>query len=145
MAVDFEIDDSELDEWLEKLEYFENHFPKETRRVMSKVGNEAKKIIKKEAKKSLKKKTGNYLKSIKKSNTYKTDRDEWTVKVHSDAPHAHLIEHGHKIVKGGKLGKGGKEIGFVRGKKIFKKAGYKIEKEYTKIVAEKMDEELKKI
>jgi hypothetical protein len=139
MATSFEIDDSELDEWFEKLEYFENHFPKETRRVMGRVGTKAKNIVKKEAKSRVKKKTGNYLRSIKRGRTFKSRADEWTVRVYSNAPHSHLIERGHRVVVNGK------EVGYVKGKNVFKRAGREIESNYHEMVAEEMDKELKKI
>jgi len=141
MAVSFEIDDSELDEWVEKIEYFENQFPKEARRVMGRVGTKAKNIVKKEAKRRVKKKTGNYLKSIKRGRTFKSNMDEWTTRVYSDntAPHAHLIEWGHRVVVNGK------EVGYVKGKKVFERSKKEVERNYNQMVAEELDKELKKI
>lgn len=137
MAVSFEIDDRELDEWFEKLEYFENHFPKESRKVMNKVGLRARNIVKKEAKRTVKRKTGNYLRSIKRGKTFKSNADEWTTRVYSDskAPHAHLIEFGHEQEGGD----------YVEGRHIFKRSKALIEREYHNIVAEELDKQLKKI
>jgi len=138
----FEIDDSELHAWQETLRFFEANFPKESKRVMGKVGNQAKKIVKAEAKQRVKKITGNYLKGIRRGKVFESDQGEWTVRVfpsYKIAPHAHLIETGHRIVVNGE------ERGFVPGKRIFEKAGRSIEKDFHNIVEEEMDKELKKI
>lgn len=138
----FEIDDSELHEWQETLRFFEANFPKESKRVMGKVGNQAKKIVKAEAKQRVGRVTGNYFKSIKRGKVFVSDQGEWTVRVfpsYKIAPHAHLIENGHRLVINGQ------EVGFIHGKRVFDKAGRSVEKEFHRIVEEEMDKELSKI
>ena len=139
----FEIDDSDLLEFSEALRMFEQRFPKEAKRVMGRVGNEAKKIVKAEIKQRVGLKTGNYLKSIKRGKVFLSDEAEWTVRVfpsYKIAPHSHLIEDGHRIV-----GKDGIERGYVHGKRVFVHAGRKIEKDFHRIVEEEIDRELSKI
>ena len=138
----FDIDDSDLLEFSEALRLFERDFPKESKRVLGKVGNKAKNIVKAEVKRRVGRKTGNYLKSIRRGKVFISDSDEWTVRVfpsYKIAPHAHLIEKGHRLVKNGN------EIGFVQGKRVFDKAGRAIERDFHKIVEDEMDKELNKI
>jgi hypothetical protein len=138
----FEIDDSDLLAWSEVLKQFERDFPKESKRVMSKVGNEAKKIVKAEIKNSVGTKTGNYLKSIKRGKVFLSDNGEWTVRVfpsYKIAPHAHLIEYGHRLVKNGE------ELGYVHGKRPFERAGRALDREFHRIVEQELDKELSKI
>ncbi len=138
----FEIDDTDLLKFSEALKQFEIQFPKEARRVMGRVGNEAKKIVKAEAKRRVGKKTGNYFKSIKRGKIWLSDTDEWTVRVYPSsgiAPHAHLIEDGHWLVKNGQ------QIGYVHGKRVFEKAGKEVERQFNDIVAREIDKELSKI
>jgi len=138
----FDIDDKDLLKWSEALQYFEDQFPKESKRVMGRVGKQVKNIVKAEIKSRVGKKTGNYLKSIKRGKVFVSDNGEWTVRVfpsYGIAPHAHLIEKGHRIVINGE------EHGYVHGKRIFEKAGKAIEREFDRIVEEEIDKELKKI
>lgn len=138
----FDIDDSDLLEFSEALRLFERDFPKESKRVLGKVGNRAKNIVKAEVKRRVGQKTGNYLKSIRRGKVFLSDSNEWTVRAfpsYKIAPHAHLIEKGHRLVKNGE------ELGFVHGKRVFDKAGRAIEKDFHRIVEEEMDKELNKI
>lgn len=138
----FEIDDSDLLEFSEALRIFERNFPKESKRVLRRVGNEARKIVKAEIKQRVGRKTGNYLKSIRRGRVFESNYGELTVRVFPSyrvAPHAHLIEKGHRIVRNGN------EIGYVQGKRVFDKAGRTIEREFSKIVEEEIDKELSKI
>lgn len=101
---------------------------KEIKKFLNKHGNKGRNITLKIAKAKVKKKTGTYHQRIKKGKVYKDGDNAWTVRVYSNAPHAHLIEYGHDNVKGGKKGKGGKVIGKVKGKKVLSK----FEKDYAK-------------
>jgi hypothetical protein len=137
-----DIDDTEFLEFFEALELFEKKFPKESKKALGKVGNEVKKIIKREAKNNVKKVSGNYLKSIKKGRVWE-EGGRFTVRVfprYKTAPHAWLIENGHRIVT-----KDGKEIGYVPGKKIFERANREIERNFERIVEEEVLKELDKI
>lgn len=122
MEVEFDV--SELDEFTSKLVKLAiKEMPKETNKFMRKEGNKLKGQTIKTAKNKLKNYSSDpksYMKSIKRGRVYNYNGDEKAIRVYSSAPHGHLIEYGHVLVKGGKRGKGGKEIGFVRGKNIFK-------------------------
>lgn len=138
----FDINDSDLLEFSESLRMFERNFPKESKRVMGKVGNEAKKIVKSEVKRRVGTKTGNYLRSIKRGKVFISNSAELTVRVfpsYKIAPHAHLIESGHRLVKNGS------EVGFAQGKRVFEHAGRAIERDFNRIVEEEIDKELDKI
>lgn len=78
------------------------------------------------AKRKVKKDTGNYFKSIKRGKFYVySGNGAWSIRVYSNAPHAHLIEEGHRQVTST-----GKEVGFVPGKKVFKESQKDFEGEY---------------
>ncbi len=95
---------------------------KEIKKFLNKHGNKGRNITLKIAKAKVKKKTGTYHQRIKKGKVYKNEDNAWTVRVYSNAPHAHLIEDGHNVVRGGKV------IGKVKGKKVLSK----FEKDYAK-------------
>jgi len=142
MADIYDIDDTDLDEFREAIDYFTKNFPRESRRVLGKVGTAAKKIAKAEAKQRVGKVSGNYYKSIKRGRVFCSGNDELTVRVfpsYKIAPHAHLIEKGHRIVRGSQ------ELGWAPGKLVFEKAGHAIERDFHKIVEREMDKELSKI
>jgi len=139
----FNIEDKGMDEFRDALTYFEKNFPKESKKMLRKVGLKARNIVRKQAKKKVNKLTGNYLKSIKKGRVFVSDTNEITVRVYPSskiAPHAHLIERGHRNVS-----KDGSEHGFTPGKYVFEDAGRKIEQEYTKIIETEFDKILKKL
>lgn len=100
-------------------------FPKETKTFMNKEANKLVKKVKGLAESKVKSKTGNYINSIKKGRFYVYRGDGTkTIRVYSPALHAHLIEYGYRQVRGTQ------EIGFSKGKYIFKKATEEFEKEY---------------
>lgn len=132
-----EIEDVGMDEFRETLTYFEKNFPKESKKLMNKVGTKVRTIVRKKARQLVKKKTGNYLKAIKKGKVFKSGTNELTVRVYPSskrAPHAHLIEKGHRIVT-----KDGREVGFKTGYHVFDKAGTEIDSQYTEIVEKELD------
>ena len=138
-----EIEDKGMDEFRETLSYFERNFPRETSRMMLKVGNKVRTIVRREARQKVKKNTGNFLKSIKRGKVFVNASNEMTVRVYPSAkiaPHAHLIERGHRIVT-----KSGEEVGFAKGKYVFESAQSEIEREYTKIVEQELDKAFRKL
>ncbi|MED5017928.1 HK97 gp10 family phage protein [Paenibacillus chibensis] len=92
-------------------------FPKESRRFMQQEGNKLRRITAAKARRLVKRRSGKYLKGIKRGKVYKYKGQELAVRVYDSSPHAHLIEHGHRQVT-----KDGREVGFVRGKKVFEKS-----------------------
>ncbi len=138
-----EIDDSDMEEFMSTLDYFERNFPKEAKQMMGKVGNKAKAIVLKRAKSEVKKITGNYHKAIRRGKVFVSGSNQLTVRVYPSskiAPHFHLIEKGHRIVT-----KSGEEKGFVDGKHIFDNAGKEVEREYDKILNKEFDKALQKL
>lgn len=84
--------------------------------------------------------TGNYIKSIKKGRCYVYRGDGTkTIRVYSPALHTHVIEYGHRQVRGTQ------EIGFSKGKYIFKKATEEFEKEYISDMEKFVDDMLDKL
>jgi len=100
--------------------------PKEMKKFMNKEGGKLKSRTMSKAKRTVKRKTGNYLKGIKKGRVYKYLGDELAIRVYNSMPHAHLIEDGHR-----QLTKSGKEVGFVRGTRVFKMTRDEFEKVFT--------------
>lgn len=113
--------------------------PKETSKMMRKVGNKARRTVVKKAKALVKKDTGYYQKKWKRGKVFKGDDGETIVRVINSAPHAHLIEDGHiqKV--------NGVEVGFVKGKKPLAKgmAEFESSGEFEKMVADWLDETLR--
>lgn len=99
------------------LDVAERRLPRETKKIMTKVGNEARKVTVKKSKALVKKDTGYFQKKWKRGKVFIGDDGETVVRVINSSPHAHLIEHGHKQVT-----KDGREVGFVPGKKVLEKA-----------------------
>lgn len=107
------------------LDVAERRLPRESKQIMQKVGNEAKKVVTKKArtlvKKSVKRENSKrkqnlYHKKFKRGKVFTGDNGETVVRVINSAPHAHLIEHGHRQVT-----HDGREVGFVPGKKVLEK------------------------
>lgn len=145
---DASFDLSELDDFSKKLlKQIEKEMPKETKKFLGKEASKLKTQTSKNAKKSIKNPSSgdkSYLKSIKKGKPYDYKGDEKAVRVYSKAPHAHLIEYGHVMVRGGKRGKGGKEVGFIKGKKVFENARKSFEGTFYKDAETFIDDMLKK-
>lgn len=122
------------------LEVAQVRLPKETFKIMRKIGSKARTQIAKEARSKVKKDTGTYHKRFKRGKVFKGDDGAIVVRVINSSPHAHLIEHGHRLVKGGN------EIGFVAGKKVMDSglANFDNSGDYEKMISEWLDEELDK-
>lgn len=121
-----EFDISEIDEFLdEMLQLAEEKMPQESKKFLRAEGNKLRKGTLKEAKLSVKKDSGNYFKGIKRGKVYKYKGDEMAIRVYGASPHSHLIENGHRLVS-----KDGKELGFVKGYRVFERAAKKFEDEF---------------
>lgn len=110
----------------------------ETKKFLKKQGVKLKKRTEKVARSKVKEKTGNYLKSIKSGKVYEFN-ENFSSRVYSTAPHAHLIEYGHKIVT-----KSGEIKGFKNGTYVFEEAKKSFEEDFTNAVDEYLDELYKK-
>lgn len=113
---DFDL--AELDVFTSHLLHLaERQMPKETRKFLMTEGNKLRKETAAIARRSVKHKTRTYLKRIKRGHVYRYQKNAFAVRVYNSAPHAHLIEHGHRMVT-----RSGKEVGFVRGEKVFERS-----------------------
>jgi len=97
------------------LEVAQRRLPKETPKIMRKIGSKARTAIAKEARSKVKKRDNVYHKRFKRGKVFKDPEGKFVVRVINSAPHAHLIEYGHRQVT-----KNGQEVGFVTGKKVMK-------------------------
>ncbi|GEK30324.1 hypothetical protein KZO01_06330 [Kurthia zopfii] len=95
------------------LDVAQNKLPKETFKIMRKLGSKARTKVARSARSKVKKKTGNYHKGFKRGKVFKDGEGKYVVRVINSQPHAHLIEYGHKQVT-----KNGRNIGFVPGKNV---------------------------
>ncbi|MCI1593218.1 HK97 gp10 family phage protein [Heyndrickxia oleronia] len=95
------------------LEVAQKKLPKESFKIMRKIGSKARTQVAKDARIKVKKETGNYHKRFKRGKVFKDADNQIVVRVINNAPHAHLIEHGHRQVTND-----GKEVGFTPGKKV---------------------------
>ncbi|KYG92356.1 hypothetical protein A0U40_05275 [[Bacillus] sp. KCTC 13219] len=136
--MDFNIDGlSKFQEDL--LEVAQKKLPKESYRIMGKIGGKARAQIAKVARSKVKKKTGNYYKKFKRGKVFKDKNGQIIVRVINSSNHAHLIEHGHRNVTAS-----GKEVGFTPGKKVMDSGIQKFDDsgEYGKMLSEWLDEML---
>lgn len=100
--------------------------PREVKKFIRKEGTQLKKITVKNARSKVKKKTGNYFKSIKKGRAYiYSGNGGNSIRIYSNAPHAHLIENGHRIVN-----KSGVEKGFKPGLHIIENSRKEFEGQF---------------
>ena len=90
--------------------------PKQSYKIMRKIGSKARTQIVRKARSEVKKDTGFYHSKFKRGKVFKDAEGKIVVRIVNSAPHAHLIEHGHRQVT-----KDGQEIGFVPGKKVMEK------------------------
>ena len=151
------IDLSELDEFTDRLIQSSKEAKKTQRRFLQQQGNKLKRKTKAQARASgIKTKTGNYMKGIKRGKVWSSRNGAQSVRVYSNAPHAHLIEEGHDQVvnpgkgkgngRGVRPGKGiGRTVGHVEGREVFLKAGEAFEPEYERACEEAIDEMISKI
>ncbi|OMC81869.1 hypothetical protein BK128_21545 [Viridibacillus sp. FSL H7-0596] len=95
------------------LDVAQRRLPRETYKIMRKIGSKARTQVAKHARSKVKKDSGNYHKKFKRGRVFKDAEGQIVVRVINSAPHGHLIEYGHRQVT-----KDGHEIGFVPGKKV---------------------------
>lgn len=95
------------------LDVAQNKLPKESLKVMRKIGSKARTKVARKARSTVKKKTGNYHKGFKRGKAFKDTDGKYVVRVINSQPHAHLIEYGHQQVT-----KDGRNVGFVAGKNV---------------------------
>lgn len=112
--------------------------PRESSKVMRKLGNRAAVFVRREARAKVKKKTGNYHKKFKRGVVFKDSEGSIVTRVINSAPHAHLIEYGHDVVRGGKT------IGYAPGKHVMQNGAKNFEDsgDFDKILAEWLDDML---
>lgn len=121
------------------LDVAQNRLPRESYKIMRKVGSKARTAVAKEARSRVEKKSGNYHKRFKRGKAFKDPDGQFVVRVINSAPHAHLIEHGHRLVRGGV------EVGFVTGKKVLEQGIQKFDNsgQYEKMIADWLDDLLR--
>ncbi|MDN4093572.1 HK97 gp10 family phage protein [Brevibacillus agri] len=138
MSKDFDI--NELDEFaIELLELADKKMPNETKKFLQREGNKLRRLTLKNAKSLVKKDTGNYFEGIKRGKVYKYEGDQTSIRVYNSSPHAHLLEDGHRMVT-----HDGREVGFVRGYRVFDKSAKEFEQEFMQDCEDFIDELLDK-
>lgn len=105
----------------ELLEIAQKKLPRESYKIMRKLGSKARTYVARRARSEVNQVTGNYIGKGKKKYGWKRSKafykyGEYGVTVYNNAPHAHIVEHGHRMVT-----KSGEEVGFVKGKKVREK------------------------
>lgn len=131
---------AELDEFSSQmLDLATRKMPREIRQFMRAEGTKLRRMTVSTARRETKKRTGSYIKGIKRGKVYLYEGDTLAIRVYNSSPHAHLIEDGHRQVT-----KDGRAVGFVRGKRVFKKAQQAFESEFTNDCLEFVDELLDK-
>lgn len=151
MANDFDIDLSELDALIERLVQIERDFPKEARKMMINVGNQARTIVVRYAKTMVP--NSHYYKLMTRGKVWIDDNGVLRTRIYAKAKKAkseegkkypsniaHLIEYGHRIV-----GKDGQERGFVLGRKVFGKSREEVSKEFVSIVEKQLNKTFDKL
>ncbi|MEK5171815.1 HK97 gp10 family phage protein [Heyndrickxia sp. FSL W8-0496] len=98
------------------LEVAQKKLPKESYKIMRKIGSKARTDVSRLAKSAVKKDTGAYHKRFKRGKVFRDRENQIVVRIINSSPHAHLIENGHRQVT-----KDGKEVGFVPGKHVMEK------------------------
>ena len=146
------IDLSELDEFTDRLIQTSKEAKKTQRKFLQKQGNKLKRKTLAQARLAgIQEHTGKYRKGIKRGKVWSSRNGAQSVRVYSNAPHAHLIEEGHEqTVNPGKgrgnghgvrPGKGiGRKVGHVKGREVFLKAGEAFAPEYERACEEAIDE-----
>lgn len=152
MADMFKMRDDGLSEWAQAMRLMEREMPKESKRLLGYVGNEARKIIVARARRSglhltrgtrigKNGKAVNYLKRLKRGKVY-FNNGQYKVRVYNSAPHAHLLEYGHRIVT---QKPDSKVVGFAKGYHIFSRSGTEIEVKFDQIVEKSFEKIEKKL
>lgn len=121
------------------LEVAQRRLPRETNKIMRKIGSKARTVVAKEARSKVKKDTGTYHKRFKRGKVFKDASGQIVVRVINSSPHAHLIEHGHRQVS-----RGGTETGFVTGKKVMEHGieNFNNSGTFEKMLSDWLDDEL---
>ena len=110
--------------------------PKESKTFLARQGTNLKNKTLNRASGLVNEKTGNYFKGIKRGKVYFYGSDKvLSVRVYSNAPHAHLIEDGHKKTGGG----------YVDGKSVFDKSQKEFQGEYHQNCKKFVDRMMKKL
>ena len=122
------------------LDMASNKMPRETMKFIRKEGTHLRKVTVKNARSKVKKKTGNYFKSIKKGRAYIYNGNGGSsIRVYSNAPHAHLIEKGHRIVT-----PGGTEKGFKPGYHVFENSEKEFQNQFYEDIENFIDDVIAK-
>ncbi|RKD26687.1 hypothetical protein BEP19_15885 [Ammoniphilus oxalaticus] len=125
------------------LELAQETLPRETNRIMGRIGTRATTHVRREARAKVGKNgrgpTGNYYKRIKRGRVFKDKEGKIVTRVINSAPHAHLIEYGHKQVT-----KDGREVGFVPGKHVMSNGAKNFDNsgDFEKMLSDWLDEML---
>ena len=91
------IDLSELDEFTDRLIQTSKEAKKTQRKFLQKQGNKLKRKTLAQARLAgIQEHTGKYRKGIKRGKVWSSRNGAQSVRVYSNAPHAHLIEEGHE-------------------------------------------------
>ncbi|MFJ5771406.1 HK97 gp10 family phage protein [Psychrobacillus sp. NPDC093180] len=119
------------------LEVAQKRLPKESFKIMRKIGSKARTVVAREARSKVKKKSGNYHKKFKRGKVFRDQDGDIIVRVFNSSNHAHLIEEGHRMVT-----KSGDEVGFVPGKKVVEQGIHKFNSsgEYENMLADWLDD-----
>ncbi len=116
------------DEFSDAAKMLVDLYPKEVKSFLRREGNKLKKITIEKAKAVVDEHTGKYFKGIKRGKYYKhreTGADSIRVYAGTPAFHGHLIEYGHEMIT-----RSGRNVGFVRGYRIFHAAADQFESVY---------------
>lgn len=151
-------DISELYGFSEKLILTSKEASKAQRKFLQKQGNKLKRKTKAKVRAlGIKQHTGNYNKRIKRGKVWtEANANVMSVRVYSNAPHAHLIEKGHEQTVNPGKGKGngrgvipgkgiGRKVGEVEGFGVFEKAQEEFEPEFASACEDVIDELIDKI
>jgi len=138
---DFEITDDNLSGLHKAMSQLERSFPRAARQLTLRMGNRARAIVRAKARSLVKQQSGNYHKRIKRGKVW-IDQEGTKVRVYNNSPHAHLVEDGHRMVG---PGPDKKELGFVRGRHVFKRAESELESQWSDMLEEEFDKLLSKL
>lgn len=120
--------------------FAKENFPRETKKFMRRAAYKLEKHIKKAYAEEIgKHKDNKLIPATKRDKPYVYGKDEYSIRVKSKAPHAHLIEHGHVLwIRGKKTNK------YVKGKNIVGKQAKQFKEEYDEMSYDFVDEILNK-
>ncbi|GEO27027.1 hypothetical protein AAC03nite_28120 [Alicyclobacillus acidoterrestris] len=127
---DFEIDDSQIAEFIRNLDLLQQEFPNQARAFMRRIGDKAKLKVKSVAGSSVPEDTGDYMRSITRGKVWVEDGSTYNVRVYPKqklAWYALLLEYGW-IHTGHKPDK--KKGQFVPGFHVFERATQQFQLEF---------------